>query len=190
MAAAVSVRRARSYSGVDLVWNLGVVDPGIQICPRRPILKEIDFSGNFTKSVAFHASTSEKFRLFHAILQIFRFSRQIQCISEWPFLLSIYSQISVYPEKVVHLQLLLGKLFYISSKVTTFEQRPISYWVCRPYRYSLIMFHDPSTSPLTPHDPQPIIWGSRPTKSPTPGLTPMWSYNMHEEKGSRPKTPG
>ena len=56
------------------------------------------FSGNVKKIQFFHANF-QKFRFFHAI----------------------FKKISIFQAKIAHLQLLLGKLFYLSSKVTTFE---------------------------------------------------------------------
>jgi len=69
----------------------GVVDPGKN--------KIVDFSGNFTQKFNFSRQLSEKFQFFQAISQ----------------------KISIFKAKIGHLQLLLGKLFYFSSKVTTFE---------------------------------------------------------------------
>jgi len=54
-------------------------------------LKNFDFSGNLTKNIS----------IFQA-----KFSNDL---------------FSVHPDKTGRLQLLLGKLFYFSSKVTTFE---------------------------------------------------------------------
>jgi len=89
-------------SGVNLVWNLGVVDPG-------------------PKNFDFYREISEKFRFFSGNLK---------------------KNISVYQAKIGHLQLPLGKLFYFSSKVTTFEHTSSTWW-------DIIIFHEPSTAPTT-----------------------------------------
>src|SRR6218665_315636 len=60
--------------------------------------KNFKFSGNFTKEYRVLQANFRKILFFQAIKKI-RFSTQ----------------------KIVHLQLPLGKLFYFSSKVTTFE---------------------------------------------------------------------
>jgi len=57
------------------------------------------FLASSPKDFDFSRQISEKFRVFHAISQ----------------------NISISQAKIGHLQLLFGKLFYFSSKVTTFE---------------------------------------------------------------------
>src|SRR6218665_253305 len=70
-----------------------------------------------------------------------------------------FRKISFFQAKIGYLQLFLGKLFYFSSKVTTFEK----YFLCM-IRYNNILrpVHDPTGAPPAP---LPKIWGSRP---PTP----------------------
>ena len=65
------------------------------------------FQANFRKILIFSRQFYKKNRFFKANFRI--------------------SSFSVYPDKIDHLQLLLGKLFYFSSNFTTFEH--IS---CRP----------------------------------------------------------
>ena len=77
-----------------------VADPG---------KKEFDFPGKFRKKIASSRPISYKFRFSRQIPKIFRF---LQAISQI---------ISIFQAKICHLQLLLGKLFYFSSKVTAFE---------------------------------------------------------------------
>src|SRR6218665_1423996 len=84
-----------SNSGV----NLGVVDPG-------------------QKKFDFYRQISEKFQFFQAILQKnIEFCRQIS--ENFDFFRQLKIRFS--KQKIVHLQLPLAKLFYFSSKVTTFE---------------------------------------------------------------------
>src|SRR6218665_1753753 len=56
------------------------------------------FSGNFTRN----------FNFFRQIFKKLQFFRQ-------------FEKTSIFQAKIAHLQLLLAKLFYFSSKVTTFE---------------------------------------------------------------------
>src|SRR6218665_2564761 len=78
-----------------------------------------------------------KFRFFQANCRKFRF---FQTISQ---------KVSIFQAKIGHLQLLLGKLFYFSSKVTTFEHT-----------------NDISRPPRFPGDPLPKIWGIATPKPP------------------------
>src|SRR6218665_2214918 len=90
-----------SNNGVNLVLNLGVVDPG-------------------QKNFDFYRQLSEKFQFFQAILQKnIEFCRQIS--ENFDFFQAI-KKLVFSSKKIVHLQLPLGKLFYFSSKVTTFER--------------------------------------------------------------------
>ena len=67
-----------------------------------------------------------------------------------------FKKMQIFRAKIVHLQLLLSKLFYLSSKVTTFEHAS-STW-------QGIIFLRPSVTTCQPHEPLPNIWGSRPPK--------------------------
>src|SRR6218665_3424285 len=97
------------------------------------------FPGNFTKNFDFSRKISEQFQFFQAIS-----SKNFN----FPGINFRMISFSVYPDKIGHLQLLLRKLFYFSSKVTIFE-----------YFLYMIIFHDlldpPSTTPQSPHK----IWG-------------------------------
>src|SRR6218665_1186199 len=76
----------------------------------------------------------------------FDFSRQIS--ENFDFFRQFHTKNSIFQAKIDRLQLLLGKLFYFSSKVNTLE---LTYVL-----YMIIIFHDPSTTPTTPmrpHDP-------------------------------------
>src|SRR6218665_2490887 len=78
--------------------NLQAISQKIPIFPGS-FSKKLIFSGNFTKNFNFSRQISKRFR----------------------FLQPIFSKISIFQGKIGHLQLLLGKLFYFSSKVTTLE---------------------------------------------------------------------
>src|SRR6218665_3075472 len=89
-----------TFSGVNLVQNLGVVDPG-------------------PKSFDLSRQLFEKFRFLQAISQTnFDFPGTFPKISNCS---SNFTTISIFQGKIGHLQLLQGKLFYFSSKFTTFE---------------------------------------------------------------------
>jgi|SRR6218665_2358170 len=125
----INIHTSRSYYPAAAsiwfeIWE--VVDPGqtISIFPGK-LPKTFDFSGNFTKHRFFQANF-RKNSFFQAIYKRF------DC-----------------PGKIGHLQILLGKLFYFSSKVITFEHTFV---------------HDPLETPTIP---LPKIWGSRP---PNPGI--------------------
>ena len=83
--------------------------------------KNFDLLGNL-KKLRFSRKISEKFRFFQAISQRNRFFgakfRQISILFS-----AISQKISIFQPKIGYLglQLFLGKLFYFSSKVTTFE---------------------------------------------------------------------
>src|SRR6218665_4183917 len=71
------------------------------------------------KKFDFYRQIFEKFQLFQAILQKnIEFCRQIS--ENFDFFRQL-KKFNFPNQKVVHLQLPLGKLFYFSSKVTTFE---------------------------------------------------------------------
>src|SRR6218665_1243192 len=71
------------------------------------------------KNFGFYRQISEKFQFFQAILQkSIEFCRQSS--ENFDFFQAI-KKIRFSKQKIVHLQLPLGKLFYFSSKVTTFE---------------------------------------------------------------------
>ena len=79
--------------------GMGVADPGQEISiSTGKFPQNFNFWGNFTKEYRILQANFRKFWFFQAIKKI-RFSKQ----------------------KIVHLQLPLGKLFYFSSKVATFE---------------------------------------------------------------------
>src|SRR6218665_3691491 len=67
----------------------------------RKFPKKIEFSGNFTKEFRFFSS---KFKKIDFVRQLKKFS--------------------TFQAKIGHLRLFLGKLFYFSSEVTTFELEP------------------------------------------------------------------
>jgi len=74
-----------------------------------------------------------------------------------------FEKISIFQAKIGYLRLFLGKLFYLSSKVITFEHTS---GTCK----HIIIFYDPST---TPHDPPAQnLGGARP---PTPQDWRLWS---------------
>ena len=105
----------------------------ISILPGK-FSKHFDyFQSNFRNSSIFSGNFTKKFNFFRQSKK-FRFSMQ---------------------KLLIYRQLLLGKLFYFSSKVTTFDHTSCT-------RQDIIIFHDPST---TPYDPLPKIWGSRPQPS-------------------------
>src|SRR6218665_1215749 len=80
------------------IW--GVVDPG-------------------QKNFDFYRQIFEKFQFFQQILQKnIEFCRQIS--ENFDFFRQL-KKFGFSKQKIVHLQLPLGKLFYFSSKVTTFE---------------------------------------------------------------------
>jgi len=131
---------------VNLVWNLGV--SWIRVKQISNIFSQI----------------SEKFRFFQAILQSkLDFSRQIS--RKFWFFSGNFTKnrffrqkfpndpFSVHPDKIDHLQLLLAKLFYFSSKVTTFEHKLLP--AHDKIRIGLI-FLDPSTTPTTPLRSSPV----------------------------------
>ena len=134
-----------SNSGVNLVWHLGVVDPG-------------------QKNFDFYRQISEKFQFFQAILQKnIEFCRQIS--ENFDFFQAIKKLI--FQAKKVHLQLPLAKLFYFFSKVTTFEHTSlymIKYNISRPVHDS----NDPLRPSLRP--PCPKFGGRDPQPA---GLTPL-----------------
>src|SRR6218665_1202915 len=89
----------KDSNGVNLVLNLGA-------------------RGSGSKNFDFYRQISEKFQIFQAILQKnIEFSRQIS--ENFDFFRQLKKLI--FQGKNFHLQLPLAKLFYFSSKVTTFE---------------------------------------------------------------------
>jgi len=72
-------------------------------------LKNLDFPCKFPKNVDFFRQFHKKFQFFQ---ENFRFFIFLQAISQ---------KISIFQEIIGHFQQLLGKLFYISSKVSIFE---------------------------------------------------------------------
>src|SRR6218665_1056256 len=110
------------------------------------------------KNVDFYRQISEKFQFFQAILQKnIEFCRQIS--GNFDFFRKLKKLI--FQAKKVHLQLPLGKLFYFSLKVTTFEHT--SLYMIR-YNNILRPVHDSNDPPATlPSTPLPKIWGSRPS---------------------------
>ena len=92
----------------------------------------------------------------------FDFPRQIS--EKFRFLQAIYPQIRFFQAEIGHLQLLLGKLFYFSSKVTTFKHASCT---------SKIYYY---TTPLRQHDhPAQNLRAATPNP---PGLTPLgWAHN-------------
>src|SRR6218665_1281770 len=99
---------------------------------------KIDFSGQISekflcfrqfKKFRFYRKISEQFQLFSGnfikksiflrkFSKNFDFSREISRKSRF---LGNFTKISIFHAKIGYLQLFLGKLFYFSSKVTTFE---------------------------------------------------------------------
>src|SRR6218665_2392500 len=74
--------------------------------------------GSGSNNFDFYRQISEKFQFFQAILQKnIEFCRQI--FENFDFFKQLKK--SIFQAKNVHLQLPLAKLFYFSSKVTTFE---------------------------------------------------------------------
>ena len=111
--------RVSTISSVNLVWNRGVVDRVKNFDISRQISKKCQF---------FQAISQEKIRFSRNIFEkISIFFRQ-------------FKKYSIFQAKIGHLQLLLGKLFYFSSKVITFEHTSSTWW-------DIIIFHDPSTTP-------------------------------------------
>src|SRR6218665_3292054 len=85
-------RQSGLKSGGSWIWVKKLISLG-----KFP--KNFEFFQTISQKIQFSRQTSEKCRFFQAIAQtIFNF-----------------------PGKIGHLQLLLGKLFYFSSKVTTFQ---------------------------------------------------------------------
>src|SRR6218665_859177 len=105
------------------IW--GVVDPG-------------------KKNFGFYRQISEKFQFFQAILQKnIEFCRQIS--ENFDFFRQ--QKKLIFQAKKVHLQLPLGKLFYFSSKVTTFEHT--SLYIVR-YNNISRPVHDSNDPPCDP----------------------------------------
>src|SRR6218665_2332359 len=135
-----------SNSGVNLVLNLGVVDPG-------------------QKNFDFYRQISEKFQFFQAILH-----KNIEFCGQISENFDFFRQLKklIFQAKKVHLQLPLGKLFYFSSKVTTFEHTSL-YMI----RYNNISrpVHDSNAPPAPlPSPPCPKSGGRDPQ---LPGLPPL-----------------
>jgi len=80
-----------------------------------PSQKNFDFSRQIFEKFRFFQNISQKNLIFPSK---FRKNFHFQAISQ---------KISILEAKVAHLQLLVGKLFYFSSKVTTFEHTCTSY---------------------------------------------------------------
>ena len=135
----------KSWGKLNLVWNL----EGLWIRVNKISI----FLGKFLKN--FFRQICENFDFFLA--------------NFWKISISSGNLKNLgFQAKIAHFQLLLSKLFYFSSKVTTFEHTFTSYtW------QDIIIFHDPSTTPYDPtYDPlSPKSGGSRPPNP--PGLTPM-----------------
>src|SRR6218665_1834432 len=99
----------------------GVLDPG----------KKIDFPGKFLQKIQFFQVISKKFQFCRQKFRNYFF----------------YFKISAYSDKIGHLQLLLGKLFYFSTKVNTYTIPTVHGKILGLLR------HDPSTTsddPLRP----------------------------------------
>ena len=105
---------AYSFSGVNLVWNLGswIRVKQIRFFPAnfrknldfyRQISEKSIFSGNFTKDSIFPNKFPKSFDFVQANSQKFLISQA----------------------KIAHLQLLLGKLFYFSSKSPLSNMLPV-----------------------------------------------------------------
>src|SRR6218665_815084 len=77
------------------------------------ISEEFRFLGNFTNNLDFLKKNSEKFRFFSG-----NFTKKS---IKFRFFKANFRDISIFQAKIGYLQLFLGKLFYCSSKVTTFE---------------------------------------------------------------------
>src|SRR6218665_1675676 len=141
----------------------GVVGPGKKCKFAQASFREISiFSGKFTKKIDFNRQIFEKFRFFQAMSQNNGFF-QANCLKNYDFS-GNFRKNSILQAKIGHMQLLLGKLFYFSSKVTTFEHTYI-------IRYNNIS--RPSTNPPRPscpksggRDPQPL------------GLPPLYMYTL------------
>ena len=89
--------------------------------------------GSGSTKFRFSRQISEKFRFFQAsfwkvlifpgkFLKNFDFFRKI--FERFRFFQAIFQNILIFQAKIAHLQLFLDKLFYFSSKVTTFERWP------------------------------------------------------------------
>src|SRR6218665_3764608 len=85
------------------------------------------FPGKLQKNFDFFRQICKKFRLFQAI----------------------FTKVSIFHAKIAHLQLLLGKLFYFLSKVTTFEHRPYFLYMIR-YNNILRPVHNQHNPPCNP----------------------------------------
>src|SRR6218665_2242385 len=78
-----------------------------------------------------------------------------------------FRKISIFQAKIGYLQRFLGKLFYFSSKVTTFEHRAYFLYMIR-YNNILRPVHDPLPPPATP--PRPPCPKSGGHDPPTPRI--------------------
>jgi len=118
---ALAMIRVVQFSGVNLVWNLGGSSPKQSIFPGK-FLKIFDFfQAILPKNFNFFRQISEKSQ-FHQTISIFphKFPKNF-CFS------GNFKKNSSFQAKIGHLQLLLGKLFYLSSKVTTLEHIPCTW---------------------------------------------------------------
>ena len=118
------------------------------------------FPSKFPKNFDF---SREKFRFFsREIDEEFRFLRQ-----NFPnnLFLVIYSKMSVFLDKICHLQLNSRQIILFRLKSHHF----------RIYYLYMIRYNNasrPPTVPCDPHDPLPKIWGV--ATSQPPGLTPLY----------------
>src|SRR6218665_3313536 len=96
-----------------------------------PGSKNFDFLGEFPKNlnsfrqfhkqkIDFSGQISEKFRFFQVISQTISIF-QVKFPKNFDFFQVILYKMSIFQAKIGYLQLFWGKLFYFSSKVTTFE---------------------------------------------------------------------
>ena len=118
------------FSGVNLVWNLGGRGSGSTefrffqanfreiLIFSRQFHKKMVFQANFWKISIFQANFFTNFGFSKEIFEKFRFFSG-KFSKEFKFFRQLKK--SIFQAKTAHFQLLLGKLFYFSSKVNTFE---------------------------------------------------------------------
>ena len=154
--------RDEHYCTVASIWFeiWGVVDPGQQI---------FDFSGQIKEKFRFFQAISQKISIFpgNFFLQISifpgkflkNFDFSVKFLRNFDFIRQL-KKYSIFQAKIAHLQLLLGKLFYFSSKVTTFILLPV---------HNKIKWYF-TTHPRPPTTTSPKSGGRNPQP---PGLTPL-----------------
>jgi len=149
-------------SGANLMWNMGVVDPG----PKQfryvqwNFPKNSIFTGKFPKKLDFSGKFPKNFDLFTQISKICRFFRQ-----KFPNdpLFSHFLKNFYLSRQICHLQQNSWQIILFRLKCHHFRT-----YFLYAIRYNFVSrpFHDPPRPPWDPHDPPSPKSGGCDTSNP------------------------